>query len=210
MADWKMKGQYLKNCSCLSTCPCDTTGYPAPNKFCEGMTGMNIQEGHFGEVDLSGLKWANSYHWPGPLHEGNGTLELFIDERANEAQRNALLTILTGKAGGSLFEIIASIVTTVHEPYFVKIDWEFDKEKRRARVAIPGFMETTSESLTIPSTKAQPDEQRVIVRMPGGFEYKEMEVAQTGILKGTGEIKYDWHHTHSSLADVEHTPAGVS
>jgi hypothetical protein len=210
MADWKMKGQYLKNCSCLSTCPCDTTGYPAPNKFCEGMTGMNIQEGHFGEVDLSGLKWANSYHWPGPLHEGNGTLELFIDEGANEAQRNALLTILTGKAGGSLFEIIASIVTTVHGPYFVKIDWEFDKEKRRARVAIPGFMETTSESLTIPSTKAQPDEQRVIVRMPGGFEYKEMEVAQTGILKGTGEIKYDWHHTHSSLADVEHTPAGVS
>jgi hypothetical protein len=210
MADWKMKGQYLKNCSCLSTCPCDTTGYPAPNKFCEGMTGMNIQEGHFGEVDLSGLKWVNSYHWPGPLHEGNGTLELFIDEGANEAQRNALLTILTGKAGGSLFEIIASIVTTVHGPYFVKIDWEFDKEKRRARVAIPGFMETTSESLTIPSTKAQPDEQRVIVRMPGGFEYKEMEVAQTGILKGTGEIKYDWHHTHSSLADVEHTPAGVS
>jgi hypothetical protein len=210
MADWKMKGQYLKNCSCLPTCSCDTTGYSSPNTFCEGMSGMNVLEGHFGEVDLSGLKWANSYHWPGPLHEGNGTLELFIDEGANEAQRNALLTILTGKAGGSLFEIIASIVTTVHEPYFVKIDWEFDKEKRRARVAIPGFMETTSESLTIPSTKAQPDEQRVIVRMPGGFEYKEMEVAQTGILKGTGEIKYDWHHTHSSLADVEHTPAGVS
>jgi hypothetical protein len=210
MADWKMKGQYLKNCSCLSTCPCDTTGYPAPNKFCEGASGMNVQEGHFGEVDLSGLKWAVSYHWPGALHEGNGTMEVFVDERANEAQRNALLTILSGKAGGSFFEIIASIVTTVHGPYFVKIDWEFDKERRRARLAIPGFVETTSESLTIPSTKAQPDEQRVIVRMPGGFEYKEMEVAQTGILKGTGEIKFDWHHTHSSLAEVEHTPAGLA
>src|SRR5712692_7737999 len=207
MADWKMKGQYLKNCSCLASCPCDTIGFPAPYKFCEGVVGMNIQEGHFDNVDLSGLKWAANYHWPGALHEGNGTAEVFVDESASEAQRNALLTILTGQAGGTLFEIFSQIVTTVHGPYFVKIDWEFDKAKRRARLAIPGFMETTSEPLTVPPTG---DEQRVIVRMPGGFEYKEMEVAQTGILNGTGAIKYDWQKTHSSLAEVEHTPTGLA
>ena len=207
MADWIMKGQYLKNCNCLATCPCDTTGFPAPHKFCEGMAGMNIQEGHFDGVDLSGLKWVASYHWPGALHEGNGTLEAFVDESATEAQRNALLTILTGQAGGTFFEILSQIVTTVHGPYFVKIDWEFDKAKRRARVTIPGFLETTSEPLTVPPTG---DEQRVIVRIPGGFEYKELEVAQTGILRGTGEIKYDWHHTHSSVAEVEHTPTGLA
>jgi hypothetical protein len=207
MANWKMKGQYLKNCNCLASCPCDTTGFPAPHPFCEGMAGMHIQEGSFAEVDLSGLKWVASYHWPGALHEGNGTLEAFVDERATEAQRNALLTILTGQAGGTFFEILAQIVTTVHGPHFVKIEWEYDKEKRLARVAIPGFLETTSEPLTVPPTG---DEQRVIVRIPGGFEYKEMEVAQTGILKGTGEIKYDWQHTHSSLAEVEHTPTGLA
>lgn len=136
-------------------------------------------------------------------------MEVFVDERANEAQRHALLPILTGQAGGTLFEILSQIVTTVHGPHFVKIEWEFDKGKRRARLAIPGFLETTSQSLTIPATKAKAEEQRVIVRMPGGFEYKEMEVAQTGILKGTGEIKYDWQNTHSSLADVEHTPTGL-
>jgi hypothetical protein len=46
--------------------------------------------------------------------------------------------------------------------------------------------------------------------MPGGFEYQEMEVAQTGVLKGTGEIKFDWSGTHSSLADVDHTAEGVA
>jgi hypothetical protein len=207
MADWKMKGQYLKNCSCLASCPCDTIGFPAPHKFCEGMAGMNIQEGYFDGVDLSGLKWVASYHWPGALHEGNGTLEAFVDERATEAQRNALLTILTGQAGGTFFEILSQIVTTIHGPHFVNIDWEFDKAKRRARVAIPGFLETTSEPLTVP---ASGDEQRVIVSMPNGFEYKEMEVAQTGVLRGTGEIKYDWQHTHSSVAEVEHTPTGLA
>ncbi len=40
MADWKMKGQYLKNSSCLASCPCDTIGVPAPHKFCEGMAGL--------------------------------------------------------------------------------------------------------------------------------------------------------------------------
>src|SRR5713226_865532 len=110
MADWKMKGQYLKNSSCLASCPCDTIGVPAPHKFCEGAVGMNIQSGHFGDVDLSGVKWAANFHWPGALHEGNGSLEAFVDESANEAQRNAVLTILTGQAGGTFFEILSQIV----------------------------------------------------------------------------------------------------
>ena len=206
MSNWKMKGQYLKSCNCLATCPCDTIGVPAPHKFCEGVVAMNIQEGHFDGVNLSGLRWAAAVHWPGALHEGNGTLEAFVDESANEAQRNALLTILTGQAGGTLFEILSQVITTVHGPHFVKIDLEIDKAKRRARFSIPGFIETTTEPLTVPATG---DEQRVIVQMPGGFEYKEMEVAQTGTLKSTGAIKFDWQKTHSSLADVEHTDEGL-
>jgi hypothetical protein len=207
MADWKMKGQYLKNCNCLASCPCDTIGVPAPNKSCEGVVGMNIQEGYFDNVNLSGVKWAVTVHWPGALHEGNGTAEIFVDESANEGQRNAVLTILSGKAGGTIFEILSQIITTVHGPHFVKVDWQFDKAKRRARLAIPGFVETTSEPLTVPATG---EEQRVIVQMPGGFEYKEMEVAQAVTLKGTGAIKFDWQKTHSSLAEVEHTPVGLA
>ena len=52
------------------------------------------------------------------------------------------------------------------------------------------------------------DEQRVIMRIRGGFEYRAMEVAQATVFKGTGAIKYDWQKTHSSLTEVEHTPAG--
>jgi hypothetical protein len=24
--EWKMKGEYMKNCNCIATCPCDTVG----------------------------------------------------------------------------------------------------------------------------------------------------------------------------------------
>jgi len=203
---WRMKGQYIKNCNCSATCPCDTIGFPGPNKFCETVLGMHIREGNFDGADLSGLKWMVAARWPGALHEGNGTAEVFIDEKANDKQREALGTILTGQAGGTLFEIFASILTKVVGPHFTNIEWQFDKDRRRARVAVAGFFETTSEPLT-----AQPsgEEQRVIVKMPGGFEYKEMEVAYSKTLKSTGAIKFDWKDTHSSLADVEHTQDGL-
>jgi len=204
---YQMKGEYLKNCNCLATCPCDTIGWPAPNSFCEGVVGMRITEGHLDGVRLDGLKWLAVVHWPGALHEGNGTAEVFIDENASEEQRNALVAILTGQKGGAFFEIISQIVTTIHGPHFTAIDWELDKDQRTARVSVPGFLETESEPLTVPATG---DKQRVIVRMPDGFEYKEMEVASARQLKSTGAIKFDWRGTHSSLAVVEHTDQGLA
>ena len=208
MADvkWRMRGQYMKNCNCIPSCPCDTTGFPYPGKGCEGMLGMHIVEGNFGKLKLDGLNWAVVYSWPGALHEGNGSLQPYIDKKATEEQRSALLTILSGKAGDVWFEIVASIVTTVHEPQFVPIKWEFNKKKRRARVSIPGFLETEVAPLTIPATG---DEQQVIVRMPDGMEYKEFQVAQSVVLKGMGALKFDHKNTHSSLADIDHTHKGL-
>jgi len=205
-AKWRMRGQYMKNCNCIAACPCDTTGFPYPGKGCEGMAGMRIIEGNFGKVKLNGLNWAVVYSWPGALHEGNGSVQPYIDKKANEEQRTALLTILSGKAGNAWFEVLAAIVTTVHEPQFVPITWEFNKKKRRARVSVPGFMETQVEPLKIPATN---DEQQVIVRMPSGMEYKEFQVAQSVVLKGMGAVKFDYKNTHSSLADVDHTQKGL-
>ena len=86
------------------------------------------------------------------------------------------------------------------------IEFEFDKTKRKGRIRIPGFGETACAPLTVPATGA---EQRVTVCMPDGFEYREMEVAQTVVLKGTGPIKFNHKGTHSSLADVTHTHKGL-
>jgi hypothetical protein len=45
--------------------------------------------------------------------------------------------------------------------------------------------------------------------MPEGREYTEMELAQVMVLKGTAAIKFDHQNTHSSMAEVEHTNAGL-
>jgi hypothetical protein len=204
--EWLMKGRYIKNCNCIASCPCDTVGLPYPDKGCEGAAGMLIERGHFGGVALDGLSWIAVSRWPGPLHEGNGTLQAFIDERATAEQRTALLTILSGQAGNGWFEFIASTITTAYEPQFVPIEFEFDKNKRTARVVIPGALETISGPLILPNTGQA---HRVTVRLPEGREFLEMEVAQAMVLKGTGTIRFEHRNTHSTLAEVTYTHAGI-
>src|SRR2546426_7692861 len=90
MADvtWRMKGQYIKNCNCIATCPCDTIGFPHPGKGCEGMAGMYIPEGNFGNVKLDGLSWVVAYAWAGAVHEGKGAIQPFIDKKTTEEKRD--------------------------------------------------------------------------------------------------------------------------
>ena len=206
MATWRMKGEWLKNCNCLAHCPCDTIGTPAPNDFCEGLVGMNITEGHFGDVDLGGLKFVGVVHFPKAMHDGNGDVELYIDERADERQRAALEQILTGQAGGPLFEILVAVAPNAKGIHYVPIEWAFDKERRTARLAAGDKVETVTGPLMVIPTG---EEQRVIVQMPGGFEYKEAEVAQAKVLRVDGGIKFDWHDTHSSLSIVDQTSEGL-
>jgi hypothetical protein len=206
MTKWTLKGHYIKNCNCNATCSCDLTGIPSPHKECTGMAGMKILNGSYGDVNLDGISWIVTYYWPGALHEGNGTVQAFIDKKATEDQRNALLQILSGQAGNAWFEFLASTVTNMLEPQFVPIIFDFNKKGRTAHVAIEGALETRSAPIKMPNVDI---EQEYNVRMPAGMEYREFEVAQATVLKGTGDIKFDLKNTHSSLADVEHTDKGI-
>ena len=199
---WSMKGKHLKNCNCAFGCPCDFNAPPTYGP-CEGMAGMKIDTGHFGDVKLDGLCWAATYHWPAALHLGNGTIQAIVDERADEDQRNALLTILSGReqVEGTFFHILSMIVTTVLTPQFLP----FDLDARTAHMSVPGVFETTSTPIKNPITG---DPYRVLVNIPNGFEYEVAEIA-SGDTKGTGEIKFDLAERHSSLAHVNFTESGI-
>lgn len=195
---WHMEGNWLKSCSCDPGCPCDFNSEPT-HHYCEGLFAMEITDGHYGDVSLGGAKWAGTAHWPGPLHEGRGTLQPFLDTSTSREQRDALLAILSGRAGGTLFEILAAVTERVLEPRFTPIEFEFDIDKRTARVKVEDEIETESAPIKNPVTG---DEHRVLVQMPEGFEYELAEVAAAPVLESTGEIKFDHPGGHSSLAKV--------
>lgn len=204
MADWRLEGPYMKNCNCAPGCPCDFNADPTHHE-CEGMAAMLVEKGNFGDVSLDGAKWAFTYYWPGPLHEGHGTGQPILDAGMSDEQREALGAILSGENGGTFFGILAEIIDTFHDPVVADIDIEIDVEGRRARCAVDGVLATETEPITVIGEDESTD-YSIQVRIPNGFEYDECEVAQTKILKGTGDIKFDHQGSHSSLAHVARTP----
>jgi hypothetical protein len=205
--DWRLEGEWIKNCNCAFGCPCDFNARPT-NGECKGLLGMRIARGHFGDTRLDGLSFFVTVHFPGPLHEGNGEAQPIVDERATPAQREALFAIMSGQnsAEGTLFHIFSLIVSKMHEPVFAPISFSFDKEGRKARLSVPGVLETDVEPIKNPVTGAP---HRIRVVMPEGFEHIEGEVASANI-RSQGAIKFQTQGSHSTLAHVAQTPQGVA
>lgn len=203
--NWRMKGKWIKNCSCNPGCPCDFWAEPT-HHVCEGMLGMIVEDGHFGDTSLNGVKFVVTYKWPGPLHEGNGTVQPFFDEKMTSAQRDAVAQILLGKAGNMWFEVVASLVTAVLEPKIVPIHFEHDMKNVKAKIVIPGILETFTEPIKNIKTG---DFHRISVQLPNGMEYKTAETGTAVVNKAVGNIKYNWPNSHSSLAHVEQTQDGL-
>jgi len=158
---------------------------------------MKVNEGHFENVSLNDVKWAVAYHWPGPLHEGNGTVKPYFDTSTNPDQLNALGQILTGQAGGSWFEVLASIITEVKAPAIVPID--FEVSGKNGTIKIGDGIENRFAPIRNPVTG---DETSAQVRIPGGLEYSdqgEAEILRSEVMRSSDEIAFDHAGSHTSL-----------
>ena len=102
---WQFSGDYFENCNCDVVCPClFSTQAPFTAKptqgVCDVAFGFHIEHGSYGDVSLDGLNAAVMAHTPGPMADGNWSVALYLDERADEQQRQALQAIFSGAAGG--------------------------------------------------------------------------------------------------------------
>ncbi len=195
--EWSIKGPHFVNCNCDYGCPCQFMALPSDGT-CHAVVAWRIDEGHFGDVRLDGLLAANTFRWPNAIHQGNGTFQSIIDERANAAQREALIATLQGEGaepGVIMLQINRSMCVTVHEPLFKPIELEIDVEGRSARLLIPGLIETTAGPLKNPVTGV---EWRARIQLPMGKEFDLPEVAR-GTTKATGEVPLDLTDSHAHM-----------
>jgi hypothetical protein len=204
MTDWYIEGEWFKNCNCDAGCPCDFNQRPTQG-YCEGLAAMKITEGHFGDVDMSGVICGGVVRWPGAIHEGNGEIMPFVDEAASEDQRNAVFEIASGKHGDTFMEVFSFVCPTVHEPIVAPIDWGFDLETRTGHIRVGDVVESEVETLRGISP---PEPYRVLVRIPNGMEYtgpdEQAETALSKRIVSRGTIAFDLRDKHSSMALVRH------
>ena len=181
MTPWEIEGSELINCNCAYGCPCQFNALPTKG-FCEAMGGISIDKGHYGNVQLDGLKLGVVFHWPGAIHEGKGKCQAVVDSRASAEQRDALLKIMSGQDTepfATMFAVFATTIETMYEPIFTAIDYDVDVDARRGKVNARGVFEITGEPIRNPVTG---QEHRARIDLPHGFEY---ELAEMGSASGS-------------------------
>ena len=208
MAYWEFKGRELVNCTCTYGCNCQFNGLPDKG-HCYAVAAIQIDEGKHGDTVLDGLKVGAMFKWPGPIHEGNGEALAFVDERADEAQREALLKIMTGQDTdpmATMFAVYASTVTNMHPPVFTRIDFEVDVEGRRGRRVVPGYVEMNGEPIRNKVTGA---ESRAQICLPDGFEYTVADIGSASSRSTGGPMNLDYSDTYAQFANLHLSSHGV-
>ena len=154
---WAIEADYYQTCNCDYGCPCEFQAPPTKG-FCDGIGAYKITKGHHGDVSLDGLGFAFGLHAPKAIHEGNLTVVLIFDERADEAQRESLLKITTGQEGGMPFEILVQLVGKLIDPIYAP--FEFNNAGHNSSVKIGDIVSMAFEPIKNPVT-GEPESSRV-------------------------------------------------
>src|SRR5437868_11414718 len=208
MTYWEFTGRELVNCNCEYGCNCQFNALPDKG-HCHAVAGIQIDQGHHGDTRLDGLRIAAIYKWPGPIHEGNGEALPFVDERADDKQRDALLKIMTGQDTdpfATMLTVYASTVTKLHDPVFTAIDFEVDVEGRRGRLSVPGYLEMTGEPIR---NKVTGEESRAQIVLPAGFEYEVADIGSASSRTTGGPMQVDFADSYGQFANIHLSSHGV-
>ena len=205
---WRVKATELANCNCNYGCPCQFNALPTHGD-CRAAVGYQIEEGNFGSVKLDGLRAVLMASFPGAIHQGNGTMQLIIDERADPSQRDALIKILSGQETDDMatfWWVIGAMSPNKLEPLFRPIEFDANVETRRGHFRVPGILETVGEPIRNPVTGA---EHRARIDLPHGFEYRIAEAA-SATTRATAAIGLPGlEKTHSHFAHMQVSNKGV-
>ena len=204
--DWMIEGKYVEYCSCDLGCPCESMADPTQG-FCTGLVGFHVDKGHCDGVSLDGLSVLATFYFPRAIHHGEGVMQPILDERSSEAQRDAVFYIMSGEdqAVGTMFQIFSVIVDTIRDPLFAPITFEWDLDKRSARIEVPAVVRASSEPIRNPVTDA---EHQMLTVLPDGWVFHEAENV-AGFAKGMGDIKFELDRRHSSMANIAWNPQGL-
>ncbi|MFV2092183.1 MAG: DUF1326 domain-containing protein [Hyphomicrobiales bacterium] len=189
---WMIKSATFGNCNCAANCGCQFN-LPSTHGHCQFVEAGHLEEGYFNDISLAGLNWAFMIIWPGEIAEGNGLETIIIDERADDAQREALRKIMLGEVGEpgtNHFFVFNSTCTEVRDPIYAPINYEIDIEKRTASLEVPGMIKATG----FPMINAfNGDEFHIALnRSQGSFEFTHAEIgAGTAAVTGPMAMAFE-------------------
>ena len=140
---WKVAGTYFEACNCEAACPCAFTSPPTYGA-CNVLIGWHIDHGSFADTRLDTLNAALFAHTPGHMLQTKWKVALYVDDRADASQQDALAKIFLGAAGGHL-AALGPLIGEVLGVRSAAIDYRADGKHRS--LTIPHLAEMEIEAL---------------------------------------------------------------
>ncbi len=107
---WQINGRYMETCNCDYLCPCPLTGLTrTTHGYCIFAMAFQIDRGRYEDTPLDGLNFIVVGRTPGNMGEGNWSVGLIADDKADATQREALAAIVGGQAGGPMANLAPMI-----------------------------------------------------------------------------------------------------
>jgi hypothetical protein len=190
---WRLVGDWFDVCRCRLPCACTFAQAPDEGE-CDGILAWHIREGKYGDVELDGLNVVALGQFEGNIwdEETKAVMGMFLDERADERQREALQTIWSGQAGGWPAGFAESI-GEIRGLEFVPIEFEIADDLSHWSVEVPGKAKGSAAGLSGPTN---PDGAPVQVHNAPGAEIGPGQVATYAIAKEDSVdafgFKWDW------------------
>lgn len=183
---WSMSGSYLEACNCVAICPCRRIGGRAGGRstygICVGALSWAIAEGRAGDVQLGGYSVVVVSRYDDDEPGSPWDFVLYLDERADERQRDALTAIFLGRAGGTPLRQFPWAFKPSRLVAVRPASIEIDHTRRRGRFRVGNEVEVRVGALV-------PDQEPVSCVIPGHHQTGE-EILVDELRSSAAPIEY--------------------
>ena len=201
---WRVAGSYVESCNCDAICPCrridGRAGGRSTYGLCLGALSWLIEEGRSGDIDLAGLKVAIASRYSDDEAGSPWSIVLYLDERGDRDQRQALERIFLGRVSGTQIEHFPwawkpSILLAV-KPARIEVDHTPRRQWFRVR-----------DRLTVRISGPVDDESTVTCVIPGHHQQGEELVAQH-LKVDDDALRFDYRGNCGYAASFEYVGTG--
>jgi hypothetical protein len=186
---WSIRGSYFESCNCEAICPCrridGLSGGRSTYGECLGVLSWLIEDGRVDDVVLDGLAVAMAMRYHDDEPGSPWTFVVYVDVRADAAQREALEAIYTGRLGG---DALAHFPWAWKEAELVAIrpvEIELSHEPRRQWLRI-------RDRVTVRIREAWPGPETMTCVIPGHEQGGEELIADE-LRVDDGPLRFELH-----------------
>ena len=197
MAQMQLAGTVLIACNCDYGCPCNFNALPTSGD-CEGHWTWLVESGGIDGVRMDGVNFSLCVDWPGAIHEGNGEGLLLVDERADDAQRDAVARLVAGDLGGP-WAVLAWTWPTLHGP--VPVPYEVELAGIHSRVNAGDKLVLELEPIRNPVSGAEVTPGAVL---PQGLIFKQGDFASSKTFRVTDGIAFEHPGKYTAVGPFDY------